>query len=57
MIEEVKNRLRNADFFKDCDYKEDILGLIDAVLEYSLEPGINIYDLRELLLTIKEEIE
>ncbi len=57
MIEEIKNILQNVNCFGNSDEKHEVQALIDALLKYSLEPGINKMDIIEQLHLIKFDIE
>ncbi len=57
MLEEIKTILQNANCFANSDYKHEVHEMIDILIKYSLESGININDLREQLYKIKFNIE
>ena len=57
MDDKIQDILLNASYFQNADEIEDIKGLIDRLLDISLEPGININYLREQLYLIKFDIE
>ena len=54
MIEEIEEILKNASSLKN---NEDFNNLLKAILDYSLEPGIDIYNVRELIYQILYETE
>ena len=57
LINEIKRILNNVENFKSSDNKEDFLGIIEQLISFSNEPGINLMDLKEQLYLIKFEID
>jgi len=56
LINEIKRILNNVENFKSSDNKEDFLGIIEQLISFSNESGVNFMDLKEQLYLIKFEI-